>query len=35
MWCVHNGKVCIMVFDPETQEYKYIPEKEYKGDTTK
>lgn len=35
MWCVHNGVVCIMVFDPVRKEYKYIPENEYKEETTK
>lgn len=30
MWCVHNGMVCIMVFDPAGKEYKYIPETQYK-----
>lgn len=29
MYCVHNGKVCIMVYDPIKKEYVYIPEGEY------
>jgi len=29
MYCVHNGKVCVMVYDPIKKEYVYIPEHEY------
>lgn len=29
MYCVHNGKVCVMVYDPNKNEYVYIPENEY------
>lgn len=29
MYCVHNGKVCVMVYDPTRKEYVYIPENEY------
>ena len=29
MYCVHNGKVCVMVYDPIKKEYVYIPEDKY------
>ena len=29
MYCVHNGKVCVMVYDSIKKEYVYIPENEY------
>lgn len=29
MYCVHNGKVCVMVYDSIKKEYVYIPEDEY------
>lgn len=30
MYCVHNGRVCVMVYDPNKKEYVYIPENEYR-----
>ena len=29
MYCVHNGKVCIMIYDNNKKEWIYIPENEY------
>lgn len=31
MYVVHNGKVCVMVYDETRREWVYIPEDEYKG----
>lgn len=30
MYVVHNGKVCVMVYDEKRREWVYIPEDEYK-----
>lgn len=30
MYVVHNGKVCIMVYDETRRKWVYIPEDEYK-----
>ena len=29
MWCVHNGKVCMMVYDSTKGKYVYIPERKW------
>lgn len=29
MFVVHNGRVCVMVWDEKRREYVYIPENEY------
>lgn len=29
MYCVHNGKVCLMLWDTATENYVYIPESTY------
>lgn len=29
MYCIINGKVCVMVFDEQKNEWKYIPEKKW------
>ena len=31
MYVVHNGRVCIMVYDETRREWVYIPENEYKS----
>lgn len=28
MYCVHNGKVCVMLWNPIKNEWVYIPESE-------
>jgi hypothetical protein len=30
MYCVHNGRVCVMVYDANKMEWVYIPEEEFK-----
>lgn len=30
MYCVHNGRVCVMVYDAQKKEWVYIPEQEYR-----
>jgi hypothetical protein len=30
MYCVHNGRVCVMVYDASKKEWVYIPEQEYR-----
>lgn len=34
MYCIHNGKSCLMVWDRERGEYVYIPEKKWDKMTT-
>lgn len=29
MYCVYNGRVCVMVYDQERKQYVYIPEDKY------
>lgn len=29
MYCIHNGRVCVMVYDASEKEWVYIPEQEY------
>lgn len=29
MYCVHNGRVCVMVYDESKKEWVYIPEEDY------
>lgn len=36
MFVVHNGRVCVMVWDEKCRKYVYIPENEYyKGENKK
>lgn len=38
MYCVHRGKVCIMLYDADRKKWVYIPEREYlkmKGENRK
>ena len=30
MYCVHNGKVCVMLYDESKRKWVYIPEDEYR-----
>ena len=29
MYCIHNGKTCLMVYDTEKGKYVYIPERKW------
>lgn len=29
MYCIHNGKPCLMVYDTEKGKYVYIPERKW------
>ena len=29
MYCIHNGRVCVMVYDANKKEWVYILEQEY------
>lgn len=31
MYVVHNGQVCVMVYDEKRRQWVYIPENEYKS----
>lgn len=35
MYVVHNGRVCVMVWNEKRREWVYIPENEYREEKTK